>query len=152
MNALDNLPADARPWLSDISLWEVATLVERRRLSFSIPFDEWLDAAVHPRTVRLVSISPAIANAIATLPSSFHRDPADRTIVATCRALNLPIVTRDRRISGSRLVRRWTFGPGRPVTAGTGKTPEGADGKDTARSGQHKAKKVRTDKTPDGPD
>ena len=52
IDALDRLPEDARPYLSDISLWEVATLVERGRLSFSIPFDDWLEAAAHPRTVR----------------------------------------------------------------------------------------------------
>ncbi len=108
IDALDRLPEDARPYLSDISLWEVATLVERGRLSFSIPFDDWLEAAAHPRTVRTVPISPAIASTIATLPSSFHRDPADRVIVATCRVLGAPLVTKDRLIRTSKLVRSWT--------------------------------------------
>jgi PIN domain nuclease of toxin-antitoxin system len=31
---LDRLAVDARPYLADISLWEVAMLVERRRLEF----------------------------------------------------------------------------------------------------------------------
>src|SRR6476620_3697135 len=67
--ALDHLPRDERPWLCDISLWEVATLVERERLSLDVPLREWLDAAAHPRSVRLVSITPPIAAAVAALPT-----------------------------------------------------------------------------------
>ena len=71
-------------------------LVERGRLLFSVPLLECLEAAAHRRSVRLVPISPVIAAEIAALPKSFHRDPADRLIVATCRALNAPILTIDR--------------------------------------------------------
>lgn len=115
IDALDSLPADARPLLSDISLWEVATLVERGRLTFAMPLVDWLDAAAHPRTVRVVPISPAIAADVAALPQSFHRDPADRVIVASCRVLAVPIVTSDRLITRSRLVTRW-----KPQTARDG--------------------------------
>jgi PIN domain nuclease of toxin-antitoxin system len=107
IDALDALAVDARPLLSDISLWEVAMLVAGGRLSFSIPFAEWLEAAAHPRTVRVVPITPSIAEELVALPASFHRDPADRVIVATSRVLAAPLVTRDRRIIGSRLARRW---------------------------------------------
>jgi PIN domain nuclease of toxin-antitoxin system len=41
------------------------------------------------------------------LPAGFHRDPADRVIVATSRVLKLPLLTRDRLITASRLVTRW---------------------------------------------
>jgi PIN domain nuclease of toxin-antitoxin system len=105
--ALDNLPADQRPYLCDISLWEVAMLVERRRLAFSIPLADWLEAAAHPRSVRLLPITPAIAAEVASLPDTFHRDPADRVIVATCRSLHLPLLTKDRLIARSKLVSRF---------------------------------------------
>jgi PIN domain nuclease of toxin-antitoxin system len=104
---LDRLAVDARPYLADISLWEVAMLVERRRLEFSVPLSDWLEAAAHPRSVRLLSITPAIATEVAALPSAFQRDPADRVIVATSRVMKLPLLTRDRRILRSRLVTRW---------------------------------------------
>ena len=74
VSALDDLPADQRPWLSDISLWETATLLEKGRISFSLPCEEWLGAAAHPRTVRIAPISAAIAVEVASLPKSFHRD------------------------------------------------------------------------------
>jgi len=105
--ALDALSGDERPFLSDISLWEVATLVERGRLSLDIPFAEWLESAAHPRSVRIVPITTAIAAAVAELPASFHRDPADRVIVATARVLGVPLLTRDTRITKARLVKRW---------------------------------------------
>ena len=105
--ALDRFPPDRRPYLSDISLWEVALLVERGRLRVSIPLREWLSAAAHHRAVQRVAISPAIAAETAALPEAFHRDPADRLIVATCRILGAPLLTRDRLIARSKLVARW---------------------------------------------
>ncbi|MBV8546971.1 MAG: type II toxin-antitoxin system VapC family toxin [Acidobacteria bacterium] len=105
--ALDRLPPDQRPFLSDISLWEVATLVELGRLELDVPLGEWLAAAAHPRSVRILPISPAIAADIAALPETFHRDPADRVIVSTCRVMDLALLTRDTRIIRSRLVKRW---------------------------------------------
>jgi PIN domain nuclease of toxin-antitoxin system len=61
--------------------------------------------------VRVVPITPAVAAEIALLPASFHRDPADRVIVATSRVLKMPLLTQDRLILRSRLVSRWV--PGR---------------------------------------
>jgi PIN domain nuclease of toxin-antitoxin system len=113
--ALDALPRDDRPLLADISLWEVAMLVERGRLALDLPLGEWLDAAAHPRSVQLVTVTPSIAAEVAALPESFHRDPADRLIVATSRVLQVPVLTHDKLISGSRLVRRWV--PGTVLTA-----------------------------------
>jgi PIN domain nuclease of toxin-antitoxin system len=107
LDALDGLSDEDRPRLCDISLWEVATLVERGRLSFKIPFADWVAAAAHPRTVRLLPITSAIAAEIASLPKTFHRDPADRVIVATSRVMQTPLLTSDRRITASRLVQRW---------------------------------------------
>ena len=104
---LDSLSRDQRRLLCDISLWEVAMLVERGRLELDLPLGEWLDAAAHPRSVQIVSITPQIAAAVASLPDSFHRDPADRLIVATSRVLGLPVLSHDRLINRSRLVTRW---------------------------------------------
>lgn len=104
---LDSLSRDQRPFLCDISLWEVAMLVERGRIELDLPLGEWLDAAAHPRSVQIVSITPPIATAVASLPDSFHRDPADRLIVATSRAMGLAVLSHDRLINRSRLVTRW---------------------------------------------
>jgi PIN domain nuclease of toxin-antitoxin system len=119
--ALDALPQSNRPAISSISLWEVATLVERGRLVLPEPLERWFDAAADPRSVRILPISTAVAAEVARLPPSFHRDPADRLIVATSRVLRLPVVTHDRAIIRSRLVRRWSPEPS--SDAGRQRTP-----------------------------
>ena len=104
---LDDLPPDQRPRVCDISLWEIAMLVERGRLALTVSLSDWLEAAAHPRSVEVVPVTPAIAAEVAALPATFHRDPADRLIVATCRVFKAPLLTYDRMISRSRLVARW---------------------------------------------
>lgn len=104
--ALDGLAPDDRPFVADISLWEVAMLVDLGRLELSEPLADWLEAASHPRLVTVVPVSAAIAaesvGAVGVL-----RDPADRLIVATSRTLRLPLLTHDNAIIRSRLVKRW---------------------------------------------
>ena len=90
--------------VSDISLWEVAMLHGLGRLHLTIPLREWLEKAVAPPLVRRQGISPAIASELASLPDSFHRDPADRILVATARVLGMTLLTRDRRIVDAALV------------------------------------------------
>ena len=90
--------------VSDISLWEVATLHGLGRIRLTLPLREWLDRAVAPPLVRRLGISPAIAAELATLPGSFHRDPADRILVATARVLGATLLTQDRRIVDAALV------------------------------------------------
>lgn len=106
--ALDALPSNTRPAISCISLWEVATLVELGRVVLPQPLERWFELAADPRTVQVLPISPAVAAEVARLPSRFHRDPADRLIVATSRVGGYPLVTRDRAIARSRLTRRWS--------------------------------------------
>ncbi len=90
--------------VSDISLWEVATLHSLGRIRLTIPLREWLEKAVAPPLVRRHGISPAVAAELASLPESFHRDPADRILVATARVTGATLLTQDRRISEARLV------------------------------------------------
>jgi PIN domain nuclease of toxin-antitoxin system len=104
--ALDELPPDRRPELSSISLGEVATLVELRRLVLDRPLFDWLSLACS--AVEILPITAAIAAEVAALPASFHRDPADRLIAATVRIHNLPLLSRDNKILAADLVSVWT--------------------------------------------
>ena len=90
--------------VADISLWEVATLFSLERLQLQVPLRAWLEMAVAPPLVRRCSVSPAIAAELAMLPDSFHRDPADRILVATARVLGATLLTQDRRIIEAGLV------------------------------------------------
>jgi len=106
-DALDALPPDSRPVLCDISLWEFATLVDLGRVEIDGSVDEWLQSAASPATVKIQPITPEIVVEMNRLPASFHRDPADRLIVATARSLNRPLATKDRKIRASKLVPLW---------------------------------------------
>lgn len=106
-DALDSLPAGDRPVLCDISLWEFVTLVDLGRVEIEGTVENWLRVAASPATVRLQPISPGIVAEMNCLPSTFHRDPADRLIVATSRFLKVPLATKDAKIRKSRLTTLW---------------------------------------------
>ena len=55
----------------------------------------------------LLDVTTEVAKELVRLPESFHRDPADRLIVATARALDLAVLTHDSTIRRSGLVRIW---------------------------------------------
>ena len=60
-------------------------------------FEAWSPGG-HHLLKRRHGISPAIATEVASLPDSFHRDPADRILVATALVLGATLLTQDRRI------------------------------------------------------
>jgi PIN domain nuclease of toxin-antitoxin system len=102
--AIDAASVDEPLLVSDITLWEIATLVSLGRIRLARPARDWLEIAVAPPLVRRVSISPAVAAEVAALPASFQRDPADRIIVATARVAGAAVATSDARIIESSLV------------------------------------------------
>ena len=101
---LKRVTAEQPLHVADVTLWEVATLVELGRVRLTLPLRDWLEQATAPPLVRRVEISPAVAAEVAALPATFHRDPADRLIVATTRVLGATLLTSDDRISRARLV------------------------------------------------
>jgi PIN domain nuclease of toxin-antitoxin system len=105
LEALDD--ATERPLLSVASLWEISLLVESGHLTLLPDARTWLASACHPRTLQLAQVTPDVALELMELPRKFQRDPADRMIVATARALKVPLLTYDRRIRQSGLVKLW---------------------------------------------
>jgi PIN domain nuclease of toxin-antitoxin system len=99
---LDEMPE--RPFLSVVSLWELSVLVQTGRVELLPSPQEWLRSALHPSALRLAQITREVALVLLELPTAFRRDPADRIIVATARALNVPVLTYDKAIRQSGLV------------------------------------------------
>ena len=81
-----------------ISLIEIARLVSAGRIILPLPIEEWFEIALEQEGVMLISITPTIAVESQSLPGDFHKDPADRIIVATARLFNCSIVTVDKKI------------------------------------------------------
>ena len=86
-------------WISAISCWELAKLVERQRIGFNIPTLAWMRRSLNENNIRIADLTPEIAVESTGL-EGFHRDPADQIIVATSRVLGMPLVTADQRIVG----------------------------------------------------
>jgi PIN domain nuclease of toxin-antitoxin system len=84
--------------VSTISAWEVAKLVQKGRLAFSIPCREWIAQASRTDGVRMHPLTAEISVESTELPGSFPGDPADQIVVATARVLGCALVTRDRRM------------------------------------------------------
>lgn len=84
--------------VSIISIWEIALLTSRNRLELYLPIEQWVEKVLQLPYIELYPITPEIAINMTSLPDPFHKDPADRCIVATARALDIPIATIDHRI------------------------------------------------------
>lgn len=84
--------------ISAISCWEVAKLVEYKRLILPCSIQEWLDQALGYPGIQLLDLSPRVAAESTQLPGDFHKDPADQIIVATARVLGCALLTADEKI------------------------------------------------------
>ena len=85
-------------YLASISLWEMAMLSAKGRLTLTMPTEEWLKRALAIPGLTVVPLSPEIAADSCALPGVFHGDPANRLITASCRVENLCLITLDREI------------------------------------------------------
>lgn len=102
--AIERAASAGALFLSEISFWEIAMLVEAGRLRFREPLDEWLERAAAAPAVQRIGITPTIAREVSSLTVTRAWDPADRIIVATARVLGAKLVTSDLRIIDSKLV------------------------------------------------
>ena len=84
--------------ISSITAWEVAMLVAKDRIVISMDLDEWLSTIAQIEAVKFYAVDNDIAVKSANLPGEFHKDPADRMIVATARKLGCSLVTADEKI------------------------------------------------------
>lgn len=89
-----NLPV----YVSPITAWERALLSAFGRLSSPIQPLSWFERLVRDSKLTVAALSPSILVEAWSLPGQLHRDPADRILVSTARALDLTLVTRDRPI------------------------------------------------------
>lgn len=96
-NAKKEISLADQKWISAISCWELAKLVEKKRISFSIPILTWIRRSLDEYKINVADLSPEIAVESIQL-QGFHKDPADQIIVATSRILGMPLLTTDRRI------------------------------------------------------
>ena len=71
----------------------------------SIALREWVEQALGALQARTLTVSHEMAMEAYALPEPFHKDPADRLLVAAARCHELTLLTADERILGYRGVR-----------------------------------------------
>jgi PIN domain nuclease of toxin-antitoxin system len=81
-----------------ISLWEIAKLVELRRLQFDQELDIVLRSIEDHPMLRVIRLDGSVARESTRLGRGMRGDLADQLIVATARVHGLRLVTSDERI------------------------------------------------------
>ena len=82
---------------SDISLWELAMLIARKRVDPAMDANGFLNDVLSARSIEVLPITPEIA-VLSQSETFAHGDPADRLIAASARFHNASLVTSDQRL------------------------------------------------------
>jgi PIN domain nuclease of toxin-antitoxin system len=85
-------------YVSSITIWEIAMLVNAKRLVLSVDLNHWVSQIEKAPYIKFVPVGNRIAIDANNLPGKFHKDPADRIIVATARTLGAKLITADVKI------------------------------------------------------
>lgn len=91
--------------VSAVSSLEIARLVAGGLLELKGRLDRWVRTAMDTIEARGLDVDHQIAIEAYKLPGRFHKDPADRLLVATARVRDMTLVTADERILDYRSVR-----------------------------------------------
>jgi PIN domain nuclease of toxin-antitoxin system len=98
IDAIERAGREGALRVSAISVWEVAMLEAKGRISLSRPVGAWVHSALHAPGIRLLPLSPEIAVESTRLPGEPHGDPVDRMLMASARHLGGRLATCDREI------------------------------------------------------
>ena len=88
----------------EISLWEIAMLMHKGRLSIDIEYLEFIKLILESNEYVFLGITPEIAELSTDLFSDNNKDPADRIIAATLIIENAKLVTADKKLRQSKKV------------------------------------------------
>ncbi|WP_420623421.1 type II toxin-antitoxin system VapC family toxin [Candidatus Poriferisodalis sp.] len=84
--------------VSMVTFWEVALLVDRQRLTLSAAPEAWRQERIAEGLIELPLHGEEALRAVRLGNEGFHRDPADRFIVATALVGGHTLVTSDQQI------------------------------------------------------
>ncbi len=82
----------------EISLWEIAMLMEKQRIQVNSSYKEFIELLFEANNYILQGITPEIAELSAQFGSDVIKDPADRIIAATSVIRGTTLVTADRNL------------------------------------------------------
>jgi PIN domain nuclease of toxin-antitoxin system len=91
--------------IASITLWELGLLYQRNRLRGAGTIEASIREILDQSKVNVIEITPDIVALAMSFPESYPKDPGDRLIGATARALGISLITQDEKILASPLVR-----------------------------------------------
>jgi len=92
--------------LSTASVWEMAIEHSIGRLTFSMPFMEFIKQQIAVNRIDILEITFDHIEVVASLPLH-HRDPFDRLIIAQSTAEQIPILSVDAIFDAYAIARVW---------------------------------------------
>ena len=94
--------ARARIYIPAVALWEISLLLKIGRLRVEQPFSSWMELLLAKRGFDLAPLEPSVI--AAALGLGAIADPFDAAVVATALTRDLPLITKDERITRARVV------------------------------------------------
>ncbi|MBR8835845.1 MAG: type II toxin-antitoxin system VapC family toxin [Stigonema ocellatum SAG 48.90 = DSM 106950] len=92
--------------MSTASVWEMAIKHSNGKLSFGLPFREFIDPQLSLNSIELLNINLDHLAVVATLPLH-HRDPFDRLLIAQAMVEQIPILSIDSAFDSYPIQRLW---------------------------------------------
>lgn len=97
--AIDHAQRENSLFCADISLWEVAMLIQKKRLYPGIETEIFLEILISARQIQILPINIKIASFSSISGNFKHHDPADRLIAATAIHYHSKLVTSDKKLA-----------------------------------------------------
>ena len=85
-------------FISPVSTLEIAQLIRSGRIELNQTLSSWIRKALKNLMAETVPFTHETAEAAYQMQEPFHKDPADRILVATAALENLHLMTADKRI------------------------------------------------------
>ena len=92
-------------YISSISTWEIAVLVDKKRLALTMDVKDWITRCEAIPYIKFVPVTNGIAIKAVQLTGDIHNDPADRIIVATALSMGVALVTMDQKLRNYQYVK-----------------------------------------------
>ena len=104
-STIERTIADGSIYISSISAWEIAMLVERKRLALTMDVKDWITRCEAIPYIKFVPVTNGIAIKAVQLTGDIHNDPADRIITATTLSMGATLVTMDEKLRNYQFVK-----------------------------------------------
>ena len=96
--AIDNANKSDGIIFCEISLWEIAMLISKSKLTVDTTYHEFINLVYASNKYQYQGITPEIAEKSTSLPDEVNMDPADRIISATSIIYKAPLITADKNL------------------------------------------------------